>query len=92
MNIYEQAVAKFGADHQILKAVEELNELATALMHFRDGKIEPNVVESEIADVEIVCKTLRILIGNDIVDDKIRVKILRLEERLEDETTKDKTK
>ena len=61
MNIYQEAVAKFGADHQILKAVEELNELATALMHFRDGKVEPNVVENEIADVEIMIEQLNVI-------------------------------
>lgn len=61
MNIYEQAVAKFGEDHQILKAVSELNELATALMHYREGKATSEQVMNEIADVQILLEQLEII-------------------------------
>jgi DNA-directed RNA polymerase subunit F len=61
MNIYEQAVNKFGADHQILKAVEELNELAVALMHYRDGKATSEQVMNEVADVQILFEQLELI-------------------------------
>lgn len=64
MNIYQEAINKFGADHQILKAVEELNELATALMHYREGKVTGKQVQSEMADVWIVLEQLNLIVGN----------------------------
>ena len=63
MNIYQEAVNKFGADHQILKAVEELNELATALMHFRETKATKDQVQIEMTDVQIMLSQLDIIIG-----------------------------
>lgn len=63
MNIYQEAVNKFGADHQILKAVEELNELATALMHYRQGKLTGKQVQSERVDVQIMLSQLDIIFG-----------------------------
>lgn len=73
MNIYQEAVHKFGADHQILKAVEELNELATALMHYREGKATKEQVQSEMADVWIVLEQLNLIVGNPtqvMIEDK----------------------
>lgn len=61
MNIYQEAIAKFGVDHQILKAVEELNELATALMHYREGKATDQQVMNEIADVQILFEQLELI-------------------------------
>jgi hypothetical protein len=63
MNIYEQAINKFGADHQILKSVSELNELSLALMHYREGKATVEQVQIEMVDVHIMLKQLNIIIG-----------------------------
>ena len=63
MNIYQEAINKFGADNQILKAVEELNELATALMHYRQGKANLHQIDNERADVIIVLHQLDIILG-----------------------------
>ena len=82
MNIYQEAINKFGADHQILKAVEELNELATALMHFRDGKVEPNDVESEIADVEIMIEQLKIIFIRENIGKLHGAKLYNLEKKI----------
>lgn len=73
MNIYEQAVNKFGADHQILKAVEELNELATALMHYRQGKATKEDVQKEGVDVQIMLEQLDLIFGEPtdlMIEDK----------------------
>ena len=89
--ILKQALNFYCVNLQVTTAMEELAELISELNRYffrenRNDGISPTeakyAIASEIADVEIVCKTLRILIGNDIVDDKIRVKILRLKERL----------
>ncbi|MHC1575976.1 MAG: hypothetical protein ACXQTE_01345 [Methanosarcinaceae archaeon] len=53
-----EAYKRFGEDAQILKAVEECNELATALMHLRDGKADKYAVAAELADVLIMIEQL----------------------------------
>ena len=78
MNIYEQAIEKFGRDHQILKAVEELNELATALLHFRQGKVGVIDVVGEIADVEIMVEQLKLIFNKDLVNRCMTHKLERL--------------
>ena len=81
MNIYEQAVNKFGADHQILKAVEELNELATALMHYREGKATINQVQDEIVDVSIILNQLEIILGK-LPETTIAQKLTKLDKAI----------
>ena len=81
MNIYEQAVHKFGADHQILKAVEELNELATALMHYREGKATINQVQDEIVDVSIILNQLEIILGK-LPETTIAQKLTKLDKAI----------
>lgn len=74
MNIYQEAVNKFGADHQILKAVEELNELATALMHYRQGKATIEEVQKESVDVQIMLGQIDLIIGepsDQMFEDKL---------------------
>ena len=89
--ILNKALDIYGVTLQVTNAMEQLAELISELNRYffrenRSDGISPLeakfALASEIADVEIVCKTLRILIGNDIVDEKVRVKILRLKERL----------
>jgi hypothetical protein len=79
MSLYYETLQKFGRKHQINKAVEELVELATVLIHFRDEKATMEEVASEIADVEIVVSQMRLLISPDIL---LKAKMLKLE-RLE---------
>jgi hypothetical protein len=78
-DIYAKAILFFGADSQFEKAEEELTELLLAVKHFRSGKCEARSVASEIADVEIMCVQLRILIVNELVDKEKHVKLERLE-------------
>jgi NTP pyrophosphatase (non-canonical NTP hydrolase) len=78
-DIYAKAILFFGIESQFEKAEEELAELLLALKHFRSGKCEARSVASEIADVEIMCVQLRILIGNELVDKEKQVKLERLE-------------
>jgi len=80
MNLYQRTLQKFGREHQINKAVEELVELATVLIHYRDSKATIEEVASEIADVEIVVEQMRLLLSPDIL---MKAKMQKLE-RLED--------
>lgn len=82
MNTIQKAIDKYGVDAQILQAVEELNELATALMHYRKGKISHKEVVEEIADVRIMMDQLRIIFGEDLTDDAQEYKLERLAKRL----------
>lgn len=63
MNIEELALKKWGAKNQILKTIEELGELSTALsryLMYKDETYEWDVVD-EIADCCILLDQLKIL-------------------------------
>jgi NTP pyrophosphatase (non-canonical NTP hydrolase) len=63
--LYKKVIEEFGQDAQIIQTVEELNELASALLQFRRKRETAaddlrNVLE-EIADVEIMIDQLRLI-------------------------------
>lgn len=76
MNIYEEAVSKFGAESQIEKMIEECAELIFALQKRKRGG-KSNVPE-ELADVEIMCEQMRIVFGPMKIDSIKKMKISRL--------------
>jgi hypothetical protein len=83
--ILEKALIRYGHDAQILQCVEELNELAVELMHYR--KQPPSMDYShiqidEIADVLICAMSMRHIFGASRVDALIQQKLRRLEERM----------
>lgn len=63
MNIYQRAIEHYGKHKQINKAIEELNELAVALSHYRDHKISTEELIKEIGDVMIMVEQMRIIYG-----------------------------
>ena len=92
--ILKQALTVYGVNLQVTTAMEELAELISELNRyfFRESRREgisildkKYALASEIADVEIVCKTLRILIGDGIVEGKVHEKMVRLNERTNSE-------
>ena len=60
MEIYDTAIKHFGTTHQILKTVEELSELSTALMQSQTKKDDntKDILE-EVADVYIMLEQLK---------------------------------
>ena len=63
MNIEELAIKKWGVRNQILKTIEELGELSTALARYliyKDESYEWDVVD-EIADCYILLDQLKVL-------------------------------
>jgi hypothetical protein len=63
MNIEELAIKKWGVKNQILKTIEELGELSTALARYllyKDETYEYDVID-EIADCQILLDQLRVV-------------------------------
>lgn len=67
-DIYAEAVALWGVEAQLSKAVEEAAELISAIQHWRSDRIHDHDFASEIADMEIMCKQLRLIVGEHHVE------------------------
>ena len=78
--IFTLAVKHFGAEHQTLKACEELTELQHELLHALDGRADNDKIREEMADVEIMLEQLKLIYGP--TDEWKKTKLARLEERL----------
>jgi NTP pyrophosphatase (non-canonical NTP hydrolase) len=83
MNVFARAIDKWGHTAQVTQAMEECGELTAALNHyfFRD-KITKEDLAGEVADVELMCRGIREIIGDSIVDKMTKEKVDRLERRL----------
>lgn len=67
MALYEQAVALFGEDHQIVIAIEEMSELTKALAKYLRYGGNPDIlasIQEERADVEIMLNQLHVIFGD----------------------------
>ena len=86
--VEKRAVQRYGAAHQMVKAVEELGELQQALAKLwnGDGDRETLVghVLEEAADVEITLAQIRMIFGAARMDRWKKAKIERLARRLEE--------
>lgn len=83
-DILKAALAHYGEDEQLTVAMEELAELIVAISHFKRGRVQSrmNLVE-ELADVEIVCRTMRLVLGDDArVERMVNTKLYRLAARI----------
>lgn len=90
--ILEAAVETWGAEAQIIVAIEEMSELIKALTKYLryyhvPGKVDCEQIEAdvreEMADVSIMLNQLALIFG-DPVEDEI-LKLLRLEQCIEAE-------
>jgi len=80
------ALHHYGHDLQILKGIEELGELTSVLIrqHFRKRTdTNSHDVCSEIADVLLFCETLKIIYGEDEVNNKIQEKAERVKAKID---------
>lgn len=75
-----QAIETWGIESQIVLAMEECVELIVALSHDWRGRCA-DVIE-EIADVQILLDELKIIFGEENVEQLINQKMARLRERL----------
>ena len=76
--VMQAALDAFGIDHQTDKCIEELGELATALIQYRQGRIGLDVLLGELADVQVTTGQLRLHYGATSVDQIVAVKLARL--------------
>lgn len=88
-NTCRAAINAYGEQHQKQKAIEEMGELASALVRYADGRCEAKDVITEIADVMITVSQMAIIFGEDDVMDKINEKIDRLAGRLAEKKLSD---
>ena len=75
--ICKRAIDTFGAAIQQVVAMEECSELIQAIS--KSIRCKTHNVEEEIADVEIMCKQLRIIYDSSKVDEIKQNKLKRLE-------------
>jgi phosphoribosyl-ATP pyrophosphohydrolase len=85
------AIAHYGKDSQLDKAIEEMSELTKAICDLKRNETVQNTVNviEEIADVFIMMIQMMIIFGVNEVDNLIEVKLARLKERMEDERARD---
>ena len=86
--IMEGAIARYGVDHQVDVAIEEMAELTKALLKMRRGaksftdwEAEWAAVREEMADVNIMLSQLELIFGD--VADIEEAKLIRLQKRLD---------
>lgn len=81
--VYRKAIDKYGAIHQIIKAVEEMSELTKELCKYLDIKPDVDHIAEEIADVEITIAQLKVILHcEEQVEDWRAEKVERLSERI----------
>lgn len=84
LTVYQRAIAKWGEDAQTKMVLEEMSELQKEICKMWRGKDNREAIADEVADVEIMLGQLKVMldIGKDVEDHK-RMKLLRLQKRLE---------
>ena len=75
-----RVIQRYGAANQMLKATEEVNELATAYM--KAAQRLPHNVEEEMADVYIMLAQMRLLFDHPSIDGFIEAKLERLKREI----------
>lgn len=86
LEIFSQAIQRWGNYAQVMQAIEEMGELIVALNQYRRGRVDIEDVQTEIADVMIMAKQLSMIFGVDEVEKERLSKVKRLAERLKDWT------
>ena len=81
IELYRKAVIKWGIYSQTNMAIEECAELIVAIRHSSRNKATMLEVATEIADVEIMCGQLREIIGDEIVTQCKKEKLIRLNKK-----------
>lgn len=80
--IYDNALAQWGYDRQILATSEECSELAASCVRFVNHKANASKVAEEAADVEIMIEQLRHNGLNDMIEQCKARALSRLSQRV----------
>lgn len=76
-------------DEQMRMVSEECSELSAAVNQYKRGRISRDDIAGEIADVIIMSRQARMMIGTDLVLKKIDEKMMRLADRLDIDITEE---
>jgi NTP pyrophosphatase (non-canonical NTP hydrolase) len=63
---------------------EESGELIAAVNQFLRGRVDEARLVEEVADVMVMCQQAALMLGLDLVDQKVQEKLDRLRKRLEE--------
>ena len=89
-DIYREAIAKYGAAHQINKFNEELGEFLTEYGRYLNGEDNEGKLAEELCDLTIMVEQLRIVFGiEDAVVDQMDYKVRRLSNRVHGKENED---
>lgn len=82
-NVCQAAIRRYGPNHQIKKAAEEMSELITELMREQDNRTSREKIAEEIADVLVTMVQMTALFRCDTgVNNQILNKIERLKNEM----------
>lgn len=82
--VLQQAIDKYGAQMQLVIAMEEMAELQKELSKAIRGNADADYITEELADVEIMLEQIKMIFGCWFaVEDWKKKKVERLAERLE---------
>lgn len=90
--ICKDALETFGLEKQIDMCIEECAELQNALLKFRRGRAKLEDVQTEIADVQIMCEQMSIAFGEKQTIFEHGRKLQRLAIRIDEAIVKVKVK
>ena len=77
--LYHKALIAWGINSQVLTCIAECGELIAALpQYFFRGRLDAATVAAQVADVEIMCGQMRVLLGEGLVDLAKAEKLSRL--------------
>lgn len=83
--VYADAITTFGAEVQLVVALEEMSELQKEICKALRGDIHPAHLAEELADATIMLEQVRQIFGiNEPVCNMMDSKVVRLRQRIED--------
>lgn len=85
MDKYQQILEHYGYEHQLLKLIEESNELGASIARFlgEDSGERDNFV-SEMADVLVLIRQLTIIFGDNEIEKEVEFKLDRQIQRIKE--------
>ena len=81
--IYEKTINRWGEKAQFDQAIEECAELIATLQHYARGKVGPENVLHELADVYLMVGQLQYMFGEEEFEMAVKEKVSKLNVLLE---------
>lgn len=86
IELYQNALSKWGEEAQLNMVYEEVGELLTALARYKRGRASQKDVITELADVSIMIGQMATLFDYKDFEEEKEYKLNRLKERLENDS------